>query len=317
MLNNRRTGILAGLVYRANLTISSNLNNVDLRTYVLDNTGWNGFKRLFLNLTINSGVTVGSTSIDTPALTVVDFDDRARVVINNKGKILGYSRKLIDGPGDGGTALDVSNVITLQNTGTISGGAGSPISGVAKVLKNLKLGINNSSNTYSISNLISTYASQLNGGWIAAGAGGGSAGSGRTWVRQNVYDRSCSVRAGCAVVAKNFNYNGGRLYADISYGAYSTPSGQGSNNTTERTTAINRAVAANPIATNIDITNDIIYSASGNPSPGTATSSNSIRLSLPAVNTPAGGIGDWINGGSYLINSTGINAPFVSGGYVD
>lgn len=317
MSNNRRVGILAGLVYRANLTLSSNINDVDLRAYVLANTGWNGFKRLFLNLTINSGVTVGSTSASTPALTVSGFNGRDTIIINNRGNISGRSQTTAGGQLTGGTALSLSNNTTLQNTGVVSGGAGSPAFSRAQVLGNLRSGTNNNSNTYLISTLISTYGPYLNGGWIATGAGGGSRGSGRTFVRQNVYDRSCGSRAGCAVAARDFNYTGGRLYANIRYGSYSTPGGQSSNNTTERTTAINNAVNGQIVAANnVDITDDNIYSASGNPAPGTSTSSNSIRLFLPAVNISAGAIGNWVVGGSNLVSSTGTSAPFVNGGYV-
>jgi hypothetical protein len=115
------------------LTIAANTNNYDVKTsagsaYFAGHTS--------ITVTIDSGVTVGSSSIDLPAMTVQGFATGDTVDLINNGTISGAG-----GPGgrgtntvtpnnavagtQGGTALSASdNVLSVTNNGTIAGGGG-------------------------------------------------------------------------------------------------------------------------------------------------------------------------------------------------
>lgn len=123
----------------ANLTVSTPQVNYNLRTVALA-AGWNGVATV--NLTINPGVTISSSSAGTPALTISGAFPNGASLVNNgtisgaggsggggagwydggKAGILGASGS----PGvGGGTALYVTVASTpVTNNGTIAGGGG-------------------------------------------------------------------------------------------------------------------------------------------------------------------------------------------------
>ncbi|MDD2907282.1 MAG: type II secretion system protein [Candidatus Gracilibacteria bacterium] len=114
-------------------TISSNLNNYDLRTSAISG-GRDQIKPLDATITINSGVYIGSTSISNSALTVTgSFISGSSIVIINNGTIIGkggsggYGGTWNGGPGagtQGGPGLTTSVNISVQNNGFIYGGGG-------------------------------------------------------------------------------------------------------------------------------------------------------------------------------------------------
>lgn len=114
-----------------NFTISSNQTNADLRTLAV-NAGWNQASKVAA--TINSGVTIVSSSTGSPALTVSGSFPGGVDLINN-GTILGRGGNGgngsnaagggISGGGGGGLALSVSVAISINNgSGRIAGGGG-------------------------------------------------------------------------------------------------------------------------------------------------------------------------------------------------
>ena len=114
-----------------NITISSDTQNYVLSpsngsvspTYVA------GFT--VINLTINSGIYVGSTSTGTYSLTVTGFTTGDTINIINNGIIIGCGGNGGNGTGGagnagaaGGNALTLSYATNITNNGTIAGGGG-------------------------------------------------------------------------------------------------------------------------------------------------------------------------------------------------
>jgi hypothetical protein len=110
---------------------------------------WNGIVALNLTLVIESGVTIGSTTTDKPALKISGFRNRDKIVLINNGNIFGKggARGLGASPGStdtacesfagsrtspgaggngspGGDALVLQSNIFLINNGVIGGGSG-------------------------------------------------------------------------------------------------------------------------------------------------------------------------------------------------
>ena len=134
MLYAQRTGILSGVKSNANLVIASDLSDVDLYSLVRGNTAWTGQKRLFLNVIINSGVTISASSVATAALTVAGFDN-ARSIINiyNNGSILGvggaggaggYQGSGSSGGSGGNAVYLASNCFIDNSNGVLGSGSG-------------------------------------------------------------------------------------------------------------------------------------------------------------------------------------------------
>lgn len=127
------------------ITLSSSTNNYDL----FANRGANyaaGYTDV--SLTINSGVTIGSASNASYALSVNGFTSGDTVSIVNNGTIVGAG-------GDGGRGVNLTNSTTFTNGGP--GLAGGPA-------------------------LYANYAvSVTNNGTIAGGGGGGGGGTGRQY----------------------------------------------------------------------------------------------------------------------------------------
>ena len=124
---------LQGKSNEFNYIISTNQSNLNLATGATA-AGWNGTSKL--NVTINSGIYIGSTSTGSPALTVSGSFPNTVSLINN-GFIIGKGGNGGDGRsinatsgsggsagGAGGLALSVSSAITITNNGTFGGGGG-------------------------------------------------------------------------------------------------------------------------------------------------------------------------------------------------
>jgi len=110
-------------------TLTADATNYNIRASAIT-AGWDQVLPLIVNMTINAGVKVYSTSPSTPAIQTGTMTVGSSVTINNNGSILGGA--VGSGAGDkttnqaweGGTALVVSAPTTINNTGLIIGGAG-------------------------------------------------------------------------------------------------------------------------------------------------------------------------------------------------
>lgn len=122
--------MLLGGGSKTSLTIASNQTNLNLRTWALAN-GWAGTDPL--EVTIQSGVYISSTSVGTPALTINGSFPGGVKLVNNgyvvgmggaggKGGDNGADTATAGGPG--GTAIQVSVPVSMVNNGTIGGGGG-------------------------------------------------------------------------------------------------------------------------------------------------------------------------------------------------
>jgi hypothetical protein len=114
-----------------NITISSDTNNYNSVNTFLTSNGWKGVKKVNLIITVNSGVTVGSTSESNPALTIPALPTGSKVTLINYGNIYGAGGSGGSGTtgngangSDGGTAISSGTPITLNNYGNIKGGGG-------------------------------------------------------------------------------------------------------------------------------------------------------------------------------------------------
>lgn len=121
------SSLVAGGSFSLNLTITSNVNDLNLKTLAISN-GWDGVTPFSLTVTINAGVTVSSTSATTPALKTDTFPTGTIVKLVNKGSILGKGGNggaFNSGVGQaGGIGVLVQYSVTIDNQGTINGGSG-------------------------------------------------------------------------------------------------------------------------------------------------------------------------------------------------
>lgn len=152
-----------GLVY------SANTSNVNVRTAALA-AGWDGTSKL--NVTINSGVVIFSTSTGSYAMTVSGSFPGGVEIINN-GTILGRGgdggSSTVNG-GNGGPALLVQSAVTINNTsGRIAGGGGGGGGGAAYTYC-----------VYQDEGVCYQYATEYGPGG-GGGIGNGSGGSGGSW----------------------------------------------------------------------------------------------------------------------------------------
>lgn len=126
----RAVGLGISPVFNARLTIASNVNNYNLSS-ALQSLGWTTAKRARVEVTINSGVTVGSTSTESPAF-LVNLKDIDYVTIINNGNIFGAggaggtsaASSAGGAGGAGGTALQALSNVRVVNNGVIGGGGG-------------------------------------------------------------------------------------------------------------------------------------------------------------------------------------------------
>ena len=126
------------------IIISSHTTNYNLNSDLQNNYGWNGSSAIEVELTINSGIYVYSTSPSTPAI-AASLVSGSTLTINNSGYIIARG-------GGGGSGSPAS---TLATSGGGGGAGGNAIN-----LANVTATINNLS------------------GAIIAGGGGGGGGTG-------------------------------------------------------------------------------------------------------------------------------------------
>ena len=116
------------------LTIASNTNNYDLYTVVSADPSYSAGSTA-ITLTVNPGVTVGSTSTGTYALSVPSgFNPADSVNIVNNGTIVGrggnggsggsYNSDNAQAGGAGGHALYINRPVSITNSGTLAGAGG-------------------------------------------------------------------------------------------------------------------------------------------------------------------------------------------------
>lgn len=121
-------------------TISSNYTNYNLHNSLIS-AGWNGTQKVNASVTINSGVSVYSTSTGTYAFLISCIPSGSSVTVTNNGRIMGmggnggaggpvgpacptYGCNFAGSGGSGGPAFYTNASITLYNNGTIGGGGG-------------------------------------------------------------------------------------------------------------------------------------------------------------------------------------------------
>ena len=167
------------------ITISSNTNNYNL----FSNLGGGYIAGLTdIVVTINNGVTIGSSSTGSPAFTVSGFTSGDTVSITNNGTIVGRGGSggtggIVTSGGagtagssgsNGGNALSISFATSITNNGTIAGGGGGGGGG------------GGARHVESISQIY-----RLGGGGGGGGAGSGSGGAGGV-TGTGTYDRNGS-----------------------------------------------------------------------------------------------------------------------------
>jgi len=124
----------SGNVTILNLAITSNTNNYDLYTQVSSNPAYAAGASI-VNLTVNPGVTVGSTSTGTYALSIPSaFSPTDQINVTNQGTIVGRAgngggggnHPLGNGVAGqaGGHALYINRPVNITNNGTIAGAGG-------------------------------------------------------------------------------------------------------------------------------------------------------------------------------------------------
>jgi hypothetical protein len=130
--------------YTANLIISSNVTNYDIRAACIAD-GWDGTSDLVANVTINAGVYVRSTSVSLPSLDTNSsgsFPATYSIILNVYGSLMGRGGNGGDGADawayannvDGGTSptsgtaggdtIRARAAISINNQGTIWAGGG-------------------------------------------------------------------------------------------------------------------------------------------------------------------------------------------------
>lgn len=118
--------MLAGATYGGGLfalSIATNQTDLNLNSYALAN-GWDGASAI--EITVEAGVVISSSSTSTPALTVNGTWPNGVSLVNN-GTIVGKGGSGGADPSAGlagGPALSASVPISVDNQGTIGGGGG-------------------------------------------------------------------------------------------------------------------------------------------------------------------------------------------------
>lgn len=141
--NNYTPYTLSPIIYSiTSVTISANQTNFNLYNYIVSNVGTPS-SNFVLYVTINSGVTIGSTSINNVAFDIGLFQNNSIINIVNNGSIQGAGGNVGLGGtvygalpnnsggatsgGQGGTAIKANYTgltVSITNNGTIYGGGG-------------------------------------------------------------------------------------------------------------------------------------------------------------------------------------------------
>ena len=110
-----------------NLTASQ--NNFNLIT-ALTAAGWNGSSPVRAQITVASGVVIGSTSTATAAFVVGALPAGSKVTLTNNGTSSGAGgaggsvSTATTAGGAGGTGIQTASPLTIANSGTLAGGGG-------------------------------------------------------------------------------------------------------------------------------------------------------------------------------------------------
>lgn len=130
-------------VFTANITISASTTDYNLRTELVA-LGYGGISKVAVTVTINAGVTIGSTSPSNPAFDVdggTAYPAGSTVTLINNGDIIGRGGN--GGAGgnspnnagargsSGGTCIKTLSAITITNNGNIFAGSGGGGGGAA------------------------------------------------------------------------------------------------------------------------------------------------------------------------------------------
>ena len=126
-LHGGATGTIAGAIANyngLNLTISANTFNYQLAIEA-SRAGWTIGRPIVL--TVQSGVVVGSTSTEQPALWIEGFPNNTSIILINNGIIAGAGGRgasYSHSGQSGGMAMFVGSPVTVFNNGIIGGGGG-------------------------------------------------------------------------------------------------------------------------------------------------------------------------------------------------
>lgn len=187
-------------------SITANQTNASLYSLAVA-AGWD--ESMAIEATINSGVTIYSTSTATPALTVSGFP--SGVTLINNGTIVGkggtggnggagydYNAQAGSAGTAGGTGLSVSNAMSIDNTnGIIAGGSGGGGGGAGRNLRN-----NADSNN-------SAGGGGGGGGINLSTGGGGGGGPGNQRSAQSGQTATLSAAGGGGQGGWNISFDGG------------------------------------------------------------------------------------------------------------
>ena len=224
--------------------ISANTNNYNLTTR-LTAAGWGGTAPVVVNISINSGILVGSTTSTTAAFIVGTYPAGSVVNITNNGIVYGYfglggragSGGVNANGKTGGVAFQIGHPTTITNNNIISGGGGGGGVGgdvIASYCQGTGGGNGGAGGTAIVINANLTL---VNNYILAAGGGGGAGGA-----SYRTGDANGSFSAGGGGGGGGQGYSGGdrgrlstsSIYAGCSYGfgSDSTRSGYAGTNGT-------------------------------------------------------------------------------------
>lgn len=161
-------------------TITASAANLNLRSTLMSALGWDGTTAKTFQVTINSGVTLSSTSINSAALILSSFPSGSLVYLINNGNIRGKGGNGASAnavtesgtPGQaGGAAISTTCLMNITNNGTIYGGGGGGAGWWATSLT-VGLGGGGGAGINSGSGGAGSYDNGENGTSSAGGAGG-------------------------------------------------------------------------------------------------------------------------------------------------
>lgn len=212
-------------------TLASSVNNYNLNS-ALTAAGWNGVKPVVANVTINSGVEVGSTSATVAAFLINSLPAGSTVMITNNGIICGIGGKSgqfvvnqgIGGPG--GIALQTAYPITLINNNIISGGGGGGGLGGDTTNGYCQGSDGGAGGAGGSAIVMSANITLYNNGILAGGGGGGGGGAS---YQQGTANGSFSSAGGGGGGGRGYKGGGGgyissNYYGGCSYGYVDTAS---------------------------------------------------------------------------------------------
>lgn len=221
-------GSYYGAVAATVLTISSNTNNYDIGAAAI---AAGGDKNTPVILTINAGVTVGSTSSSTPAMyTGTGWGAGVTINITNNGSIVGATGSNTSATSGNGGNGGRGGWYSSTGTGVTAGSAGSAGSGSAESANNGGNGFEHSQTADNyLSVIFDTAGSRLGGSagtrtLYGGGGGGGGGGRGR-WSGDNYQGGSGGGGQGATGGSRGSIYY---YWCSAAYGVAGTSSSGGS-----------------------------------------------------------------------------------------